>query len=189
MRARNVLTLLGLAGLLAMAAAWGRSQQQPQTPATTAATVSYGRITMDDARHGYGQYGYGPRRTKPGGVGRHARHAAGPSHGRPAHAHDRASPGAAWRRERAEQIVSALRQTIEKYRDYRVALADGYRIFAAEPAAKPNTTSRITGMAFSKDLRSTRRGRLPCSTRKLPGRLGIDRRDVHRAADATRSIN
>ena len=31
--------------------------------------------------------------------------------------------------ERAEQIVKELREGIEKYRDYRVALAEGYRIF------------------------------------------------------------
>ena len=33
-------------------------------------------------------------------------------------------------RERADQIASSLRQAIEKYRDYRVALAEGFRIFA-----------------------------------------------------------
>src|SRR2546425_11492434 len=31
--------------------------------------------------------------------------------------------------ERAEQIVKELREGIEKYKDYRVALAEGYRIF------------------------------------------------------------
>ena len=32
-------------------------------------------------------------------------------------------------RERADRIVAALRDSLERYRDYRVALADGYRIF------------------------------------------------------------
>ncbi|HEV2386230.1 MAG TPA: hypothetical protein VGS20_03145 [Candidatus Acidoferrales bacterium] len=34
--------------------------------------------------------------------------------------------------ERAAEIVTALRASIEKYKDYRAALADGYRIFAPQ---------------------------------------------------------
>jgi hypothetical protein len=41
-----------------------------------------------------------------------------------------ARPVADGDRERAQQIVDALAPAIQKYKDYRVALAEGYRIFA-----------------------------------------------------------
>src|ERR1700685_3557020 len=129
MRARNVLTLLGLAGLLAMAAAWGRSQQQPQhqqQPQQPSATPNHDG-SMPGMDMGNMDMGHDEQNQVESG----AMHAMQPGHHMDG-PHMRMTalrpvqPGDA---ERAEQIVSALRQTMEKYRDYRVALGDGYRIF------------------------------------------------------------
>lgn len=48
--------------------------------------------------------------------------------------------------ERAGQVVAELRQGIEKYKDYRVALADGYRIFLPKlPQKQYHFTSYAKG--------------------------------------------
>jgi len=44
---------------------------------------------------------------------------------------------------RAEEILTALRSAIEKYRDYKVALAEGYQIFLPT-YRRSTTTSRTT---------------------------------------------
>ena len=38
--------------------------------------------------------------------------------------------------EKADQVVVAARKVAEKYGDYKVALADGYKIFHAQPPAE-----------------------------------------------------
>ena len=38
--------------------------------------------------------------------------------------------------EKADEVVAGARRAAEKYTDYKVALADGFKIFSAQPAAK-----------------------------------------------------
>src|SRR5579871_449382 len=71
-------------------------------------------------------------------------------------------------RERADDIVSQLRPALEKYKDYRVALADGFRIFAPNlPQPEYHFTNSWNGFVESFTFDPAR----PTSLlyKKLPG--------------------
>jgi hypothetical protein len=126
MRTRTVLTVLALGGLLLVAAAWGRPrQQQTQPPASPGQDKSMPGMPGMDMSHmdmGHDEQDH---------VESGAMHAMAHGHMEGSHMHMTSlRPAAPGDRERAEQIAASLRQAIEKYRDYRVALANGYRIFA-----------------------------------------------------------
>ena len=65
---------------------------------------------------------------------------------------------------KADEIVGELRESIEKYKDYHAALADGFRAFSCRMFRSPNITSRIITTASSSRSRSIPHGLLPCST-------------------------
>ncbi len=66
---------------------------------------------------------------------------------------------------RADQIAAALRQSIEQYKDYRVALAEGYKIFMPN---LPQTVYHFTNYwnGFLEGFTSIPRGPRRCSTKK-----------------------
>ena len=126
MRARTVFTVLGLVGLLIVAGASGRpQQQQKQPPASPGKDDSMQGMPGMDMSHmdmGHDEQDH---------VESGAMHAMAHGHMEGSHMHMTSlRPLAPGERERADQIASTLKQAIEKYRDYRVALADGFRIFA-----------------------------------------------------------
>jgi hypothetical protein len=125
MRARNVSTVLGATVLLIVAGALARPQQQPQQPASPVHDDSMqGMPGMDMGKMDMGH-------DEQNHVESGAMHSMQPGHHMEgSHMHMTSlRPAAAGDRERADQIAATLRQAIEKYRDYRVALAEGYRIF------------------------------------------------------------
>jgi hypothetical protein len=126
MRVRNVFSLLGLAGLLIVAGAWGRAQQQQSQPPASAAKDNsmQGMPGMDMSHMDMGH-------DEQDHVESGAMHSMAHGHMEGSHMHMTSlRPLAPGDRERADQIAASLRQAIEKYRDYRVALANGFRIFA-----------------------------------------------------------
>jgi hypothetical protein len=130
MRAQTTFTVLGLAVLLIVAGAWGRPQQQhqesqPQQQASPGQDNSMqGMPGMDMGKMDMGH-------DEQDHVQSGAMHAMEHGHMEGSHMHMTSLwPMAPGDRERADQIAASLRQAIEKYRDYRVALAEGFRIFA-----------------------------------------------------------
>jgi len=132
MRAQKIFTVLGLAGLLIVATASGRPQeqhpqsqppqQQPASPAQDNSMQGMPGMDMSHMNMGHDEQDH---------VESGAMHAMEHGHMEGSHMHMTAlRPIAPGDRERADQIASSLRQAIEKYRDYRVALAEGFRIFA-----------------------------------------------------------
>ena len=127
MHSRAKLSWLALPGLLVLAAGWAQvwsqPQQAPPAPATHDHDMTMPGMTM-------------PSRTDPGMNSQQraeaeAMHAMQPGHQMDA-AHMRMTlprPATAKDLQRADQIVALLRQVLEPYQDYRVALADGYQIF------------------------------------------------------------
>ena len=126
-----------LPALLALATAWGQTRAQSQTTAKQADSP---------AAHDHDMPGMNmPGMNMPGlgGAGANngqqqaeaeAMHAMGPGHFMET-AHMRMTPmrpASAKDRQRADQLLATLREVIEPYKDYRVALADGYRIFLPE---------------------------------------------------------
>ena len=63
--------------------------------------------------------------------------------------------------EKADAIVQAARAAAEKYMDYKVALADGYKIFCPT-FRKSSITSRIIKMHSKLAISSTHRSQPPC---------------------------
>jgi hypothetical protein len=119
--------------LLAFAAAWGHARAQSQQPEKQSASP---------AGHDHDMPGMNMPGMNMGGAPNHemsgqqqadaeAMHAMGPGHFMES-AHMRMTPmrpASEKDRQRAEQLIARLREIIEPYKDYRVALDDGYRIF------------------------------------------------------------
>ena len=81
---------------------------------------------------------------------------------------------------KADAIVQQLREAIEKYKDYHVALADGFRIFMPNlPQPEYHFTSYQNGFPGIVHLRS-RAAHFP-ALQENENRLRPDRRDVHDA--------
>jgi hypothetical protein len=133
MLARRLLTVLGVAGLVVAAGALARSQA-PQKSSTQAqsqqAAPNQGDsmpgmpgMDMSNMNMGHDEQDH---------VESGAMHAMQPGHHMEgSHMHMTSlRPADPSDRQRADEIVSALRPALEKYKDYRVALADGFRIFA-----------------------------------------------------------
>jgi hypothetical protein len=130
MFARGIFTVLSLAGLLIVPSAWGRPRQ---APGSKAQDQSMPGMDMGKAEENQTESG-AMRSMQPG-------HHMGP-HMRMTDLRPAAPEDAA----RADQIVTTLRHSIEKYRDYRVALADGYRIFLPNlPQAQYHFTNYWNG--------------------------------------------
>ena len=168
MRAQKLLTVLSLAGLLAAAGALAQShapqkasqQTEPSAPKHDDMQgmpgMDMGSMHMDHDEADHVQSG--------------AMHDMQPGHHMEgSHMHMtsfRAATPAD--RERADQIVEALRPALEKYKDYRVALADGFRIFAPNlPQPEYHFTNSWNGFVESFTFDPAR----PTSLlyKKLPG--------------------
>jgi len=135
MRAQKVLVVFGLAGLVAAAGALAQSQtpQKSSTPSTQQSAQPSPKqgdsmqnmpgMDMGNMNMGHDEQDH---------VESGAMHAMQPGHHMEgAHMHMTSlRPVAAGDRDRADEIVAELRPALEKYKDYRVALADGFRIFA-----------------------------------------------------------
>jgi hypothetical protein len=125
---RNGLIVVGLAGLLAASAAGQQKshsgeqtndqQEQGQTsPETKMPGMTMPGMKMEDDPGNHAEAG--------------AMHSMQSGHHMDS-AHMRmtpARPATAEDMERADEIAATLRESIARYKDYRVALADGYRIF------------------------------------------------------------
>jgi hypothetical protein len=122
-------------GLLVLAAAWARPQTQraQQTPPAPSAPAAQGHDMHDmpgmsmGARPGREDRGLSTDQQAQA----EAMHAMAPGATMDM-AHMRMTqlrPASAQDRERADRLVAELRELIEPYKDYRVALEDGYRIF------------------------------------------------------------
>ena len=84
--------------------------------------------------------------------------------------------------EKADQVVEAARNVAEKYRDYKVALADGYKIFLPNlPQKQYHFTNYWYGFEASRTLQS--RASHFTALRETGRWLQAHRRDVHRAQD------
>jgi hypothetical protein len=132
MRARKIFTVLGLAGLLIVAGAWRRPQQQPPQQSTS---PQQQKPAQDDSMQGMPGMDMGKMNMghdEQDHVESGAMHAMQPGHHMEgSHMHMTSLwPVAPGDRDRADHIATSLRQAVEKYRDYRVALAEGFRIFA-----------------------------------------------------------
>ena len=132
MAPRRKLSFLMLPGLLLLAAAW--TQVRSQSPTEQGQTPAHNHDMRDMDMPGMNT---GPAARDDRGMSTdqqaqaEAMHAMQPGQSMDM-AHMRmtplrsASPGD---RQRADQILATLREIIEPYKDYRVALADGYQIF------------------------------------------------------------
>jgi hypothetical protein len=132
---RAKLVLMILPAFLALTAAWAQVRPQPQQT---------GQAPPAPAARGHDMPGMnmpGMNMGAPSGSGRgmnsqqqaeaEAMHAMEPGHSMDM-AHMRMTPlraATAKDRQRADQILTVLREVIEPYKDYRVALANGYQIF------------------------------------------------------------
>jgi len=125
LRFRTQLPWLSLSTLLLLTTLWGQVRPQPQQPPTPSEThhhempggTAEPEIGRDLDRQNQAEAG--------------AMHAMQPGHQMDG-THMRMTPhrpASAKDAQRAEQIVAILREVIEPYQDYRVAIADGYRIF------------------------------------------------------------
>ena len=110
------------------------------------------------ARNGHGsrhaRHENGPERRRKGPAGRARGHGRNephaPSPDGPAHVHDQAAPATPQDWAKADEIASELRESIEKYKDYHVALADGFRIFMPNlPQAEYHFTNYYNGFLES----------------------------------------
>lgn len=135
MSARVKFAWMILPGLLALTAAWAQVRPEPQQPPQAPPAPAAHEHNMPDMDMP------GMSMGRPAGSGRginpqqqaeaEAMHAMEPGHSMDM-AHMRMTPMRAATvqdRERADQILAVLREVIEPYKDYHVALADGYRIF------------------------------------------------------------
>jgi hypothetical protein len=137
---RTQLAWMVLPAFLALTAAWAqmRPQLQPvraqQTRPTPPAAHDHDMQNMDMPGMNMGTPSGNGRGMNPQQQAEaEAMHAMEPGHMHSMDmAHMRMSPMRAANaddRQRADQILAVLREVIEPYKDYRVALADGYRIF------------------------------------------------------------
>jgi hypothetical protein len=67
---------------------------------------------------------------------------------------------------RADQIVQAARTVAEKYKDYKVALDNGFKS-SCPTLPKSNTTSRTIAMRGARESTSIQRNRPRCSMRNM----------------------
>src|SRR5579872_2559684 len=132
-----------VASLLIFAGAWlnARAGQTPQTKAKAASQQAQGSAPQGHAQAGAGANMPGmdmqdmPGMDMGSGADDHtsadAMHSMQPGHHMDgAHMHmTPPRPASAEDLSRADHIAATLRNAIEQYRDYRVAIADGYRIF------------------------------------------------------------
>jgi hypothetical protein len=169
MRTQKLLTVFGLAAVLAAAGALAQSQaptkssHETQRPASqqdgsmgNMPGMDMGKMNMDHDEQDHVQSG--------------AMHAMAPGHHMEGpHMHMTSlRPTSPDDRERADDIVSKLRPALEKYKDYRVALADGFRIFAPKlPQPEYHFTNSWNGFVESFTFDPAR----PTSLlyKKLPG--------------------
>lgn len=180
MRAQKLLTLLGpigLAALLILAGARAQSQtpqSQASQKASPQAHAAQTAPAQGDSMQGMPGMDMGKMdmgHDEQDHVQSGAMHAMQPGHHMMEGAHMHMTslrPLAPGDRERADQIVAALRPAIEKYKDYRVALADGFRIFAPNlPQSEYHFTSAFNGFVESFTFDPAR----PTSLlyKKLPG--------------------
>jgi len=125
LHSRTKLAWLSLPGLFILATGWGQVRPEPQqTPPSSEThhhempgTSAESEINRELDRQSQAEAG--------------AMHSMQPGHQMDG-AHMRMTPrrpATAKDLQRAEQIVAILREVIEPYKDYRVALADGFRIF------------------------------------------------------------
>jgi len=175
MRMHRLLTGFGLAGVLAAAGALAQSQapQKSSHEAQQSAPQQDGSMQnmpgMDMGHMNMGgnmNMGHDEQDHVESG----AMHAMQPGHHMEgSHMHMTALRSAApGDRERADDIVAQLRPALEKYKDYRVALADGFRIFAPKlPQPEYHFTNSWNGFVESFTFDPAR----PTSLlyKKLPG--------------------
>ena len=125
MQSRTKLASLSLLGLLVLASGWGQAPAQPQQQPASTATQHHDMPGMSMEP----QTDHSMDRQTQAEAG--AMHSMQPGHQMDG-AHMRMTPrrpATAKDLQRAELIVAILREVIEPYKDYRVALAEGYRIF------------------------------------------------------------
>jgi hypothetical protein len=173
MQAHKLLSVLGLAGLVAVTGAALAQSQTTQKSSPQPQPSGQSAPKPDDSMQGMPGMDMG--NMKMGNddqdhVESGAMHAMQPGHHMEgSHMHMTSlHPVAAGDRDRAEQIVEALRPAIDKYKDYRVALADGFRIFAPNlPQPEYHFTSAWNGFVESFTFDPAR----PTSLlyKKLPG--------------------
>jgi hypothetical protein len=131
---KRKLAWLILPALLVLATAWGQTRAQPQTTAKQAdRPAAHDHDMPGMSMPGMNMPGMGGTSANNGQqqAEAEAMHAMGPGHFMET-AHMRMTPmrpANAQDRQRADQLLATLREVIEPYKDYRVALADGYRIF------------------------------------------------------------
>src|SRR5579872_2282552 len=148
MRRRRLVKIFGLAGLLAAGAlaqnqAPQKSPQQPSAPTHDDSMQNMPGMDMGNMKMGNDEQDH---------VQSGAMHAMQPGHHMEGtHMHmTTLRPATPDDRDRANQIVEALRPALEKYKDYRVALADGFRIFAPNlPQPEYHFTSAWNGFVES----------------------------------------
>lgn len=121
----KTLAVLGIAGLLFTPASSFAAPRNPQEPVTQEHGHDHGPAASMPDMPGMNM-GHGDDRNESDAMRamQHGQHMDS--------AHMRMTPSqkaSPQDMERAGQIAGTLRQAIEKYKDYRVALADGYRIF------------------------------------------------------------
>jgi hypothetical protein len=132
---RPTLVWMLLPALLALTAAWSQVRpEQPQQPRQAQPPAAQNHdmpgMSMPGMNMG-GPTGSGRGMNAQQQAEAEAMHAMEPGHSMDM-AHMRMTPTRAASeqdRQRADRILVQLREIIEPYRDYRVALADGYRIF------------------------------------------------------------
>jgi hypothetical protein len=173
MPARKLFTWIGLAGVLASAGALAQSQTPQKSSQQTAPAAQPAAPKQDDSMQGMPGMDMGGMKMgndEQDHVQSGAMHAMQPGHHMEgSHMHMTSlRPATSGDRERADQIVEALRPALEKYKDYRVALADGFRIFAPNlPQPEYHFTSAWNGFVESFTFDPAR----PTSLlyKKLPG--------------------
>jgi hypothetical protein len=123
---RTKIAVLSLTGVLALATGWGQQRQQPQQQPPPPGAHDHHNMPAPSAKPSIEQ---GINRQSQAEAG--AMQAMQPGH-QMDHAHMRMTPPRPVTPKdlrRAEEIVAVLREVLEPYKDYRVAIADGYRIF------------------------------------------------------------
>ena len=148
-----------VAGLLILGAAWAQVRPQIQTQPAPATPASQDHDMPGMDMPGMNMPGMDMGKpTADGGANSQQQAEAEAMHAmEPGHTMDMAHmrmtpprPANAQDRQRADQIVANLREVIEPYKDYRVALADGYRIFMPQmPQSEYHFTNYWNGFVES----------------------------------------